>query len=141
MISFGANETFYEIITTASSDHSLRIGGKSAVKLKYGFSRKIPGNSNETTAEPTWDQENFLSVIISDNGFIKCIYKITITPMIPKTSFEAFDVDIVTKNGNIYTTEKFTLPEGAFKISASGFDRIGIEFERTLSTGLRKPGE
>lgn len=141
MISFDANDTFYEIITTASSDYSLRIGGESGVTLKYGFSQKVPESFNETTAEPAWDQGNFLSVFVSDKGFIKCIYKVAITPIYPETSFEAFDVDIVTRNGTIYTSENFTLPEGAFKISASGFDSLGNEFERTLSTGLRKPGE
>lgn len=142
IISFNATENFYKIITTALSDYSLRIGGLSDVKMKFGFAQKIPNDISETAIAPKWDEGNQLSIFLNDaNGFIKCLSKIIITPLVNYTnSFEAFEVNLTTRNSNIYTSDKFLLTNEVFKIFVLGYDKFGNEFLRSLSTGIGRPG-
>lgn len=128
----------YKIITNAESDYSMRIGGASDLKFNFGFSLSLPSSIEESSIEPVWDRKNFLSIFVSNPAFIKCLFKVTISPL-PSTHealFEEFELDITRKEGYIFSTEKFTMPRGGFKIRVSGYDRTGKELERLISTGI-----
>lgn len=135
----------YNITTFAESFYSLRISGISSIKFKFGFSPGMPFNIAETTVEPEWNYKNHLTVFYLDpKSFIKCLLKVTIIPIktIPRP-FEYLSEEFDNKINHLfydtwilYTTVRFTMPRGGFKIRVSGYDKFGNYFERLIPTGL-----
>lgn len=141
IITFNTAGGTYRLTTRAETDYSVRIGGITNLKFEFGFSLDPPTSMADTSLEPSWKHQNYLSIHVQNHKFIMCLFKATIIPLDNgEFLFEEFDVWFMYREEVMYFTEKFTMPRGGFKIRISGFDADGLEFERIRSTGIVEDG-
>lgn len=138
IITFQTTGGSYNMRTNAKSDYSVVVGGASELKFNFGFSPNLPRSMNETVLKPAWDAKNFMSIFVSNPNLIKCIFKTTLIPLEfeHELLFDAFDLNITRKNGNIFTVDRFTMPREGFKVRLWGYDKNGREFQRLIPTGI-----
>lgn len=133
---FDVNDSEFEITAEAKSNYTINIGGYSELKISFGFSIEPPTFQKETSTQPLINEENYLSIFIDDpNEIVKCLTKVTISPLIDK-EFESFDLKLI-KKGNFFMTHSVAIPPKMFTISILGFDVNGNVIDRLISTGIQ----
>lgn len=135
----------WTVEASSNSQHSIRLGAISTLKIEFGFSLETPSKVSETLYQPLKGKKNVLSIFVKDPALLKSLSSVTIINIdfISKrkrretTNVEQLIPDLKKISENIYATEAFVIPEKMFKMQLNGADSLGNVIERSISTSIQ----
>lgn len=122
----------WSIEVESSSAHSIRLGARSNVQFDFGFSLNSATRISETSFQPLREQQNILTIFVSDSSMIHSLNSIDIV-----SSTTSIALPLTKTKDNVYATERFDIPLDSFKIGLNGVDMSGNKIERLLSTSIQ----
>ena len=136
IFTFDVASSAYTVEASATSEYTLRIGGISALKFDFGFSRKHPSSITDTYFRPLAGEKTILSVFVSDLEQIKNLKHVVIVPIVVSGGFKEFEVTLKRADKSFYSTEPFDAPEAMFRVKVVGVDPKDNVIDRLISTGI-----
>lgn len=122
--------------SSSNSNHSIRIGGISDLKIDYGFSLEVPEAKNLTTTRPVNGSHNYLAIFLSNPQLVKCLTNVTFIPSRNRDSFQEKVVSFETNAGYMFLTDLVSVPSQPFKLRVKGYDIGGNLIERIITSPI-----
>ncbi|CAD7082367.1 unnamed protein product [Hermetia illucens] len=133
----------WNITTSSSSPHSIKISGMSDILVRYGFSFIVPEEFSDTAPSPIKDITNYLSVFVwknKRNHTFTHAELVIVTPKMEKShanhTLRVLDPSNCDPDLCIHVTTPFELPLDTFKIYVRGFDSDGNAVKYLVSTNI-----